>query len=145
MRTWNMMLKKISMFAVVSIFFIGGGVEIQAQDSGIAAPEDMPAEIAEMLNEMKSDGVDVDVVTSDEPHDAEVASVGATAGTRYLYTTLRVVSKSANRGCGYANWNCMTNLCKKDLGTTAWRGWAGCWKKDSWICYFECGQRRDAF
>jgi hypothetical protein len=41
---------------------------------------------------------------------------------RYLYTTLRVVNASGTRGCGYADWNCMTNLCKTDLGSAAWRG-----------------------
>ena len=64
---------------------------------------------------------------------------------RYQYTTLRVVNSGAPRGCGYSDWNCMTNLCKADLGSTAWRGWAGCWSSDgNWICYFDCEQVKDA-
>jgi leucyl aminopeptidase len=59
---------------------------------------------------------------------------------RYLYTSLRIISSSANRGCGYGDWNCMTQLCKADLGTTAWRGWAGCYRDgDPYQCMFECG------
>lgn len=66
---------------------------------------------------------------------------------RYLYTTLRVISSSASRGCGSSDWNCMTRLCKADLrDTNAWRGWAGCWKDGSkYICNFECGQVRSLF
>lgn len=65
---------------------------------------------------------------------------------RFLYTTLRTLSSSGSRGCGYADWNCMTNLCKSDLNNLAWRGWAGCHRSDnSWLCLFECGQVRDLF
>jgi hypothetical protein len=70
----------------------------------------------------------------------------AAGPSRYQYTTLRVVNTSAPRGCGYADWNCMTNLCRSDLGSTAWRGWAGCWRSDgNWICYFDCEQVKDVF
>jgi hypothetical protein len=83
-------------------------------------------------------------------------AVGITIGTppppppgkdRYLYTTLRVITNGSPRGCGYADWTCMTNLCKSDLqDTSAWRGWAGCWRKDnSYQCYFECGQVKQFF
>jgi len=67
--------------------------------------------------------------------------------TSYLHTTLRVVNNGNPRGCSYANWNCMTNLCKSDLqDQNAWRGWAGCWQKNNnYICYFECGQTRKFF
>lgn len=65
---------------------------------------------------------------------------------RYLYTSLRIISSSASRGCGVNDWNCMTNLCKADLGQSAWRGWAGCWKSGSgYTCNFECGQVKDMF
>ncbi len=65
---------------------------------------------------------------------------------RYLYTTLRIVSSSASRGCGVNDWNCMTKLCKADLGQSAWRGWAGCWRSNSnYTCNFECGQVKDMF
>ncbi len=69
-----------------------------------------------------------------------------TTKNRYIYTTLRVITNGANRGCGYSDWNCMTQLCKKDLGTTAWRGWAGCYRDGSnFQCYFECGQTKTLF
>lgn len=65
---------------------------------------------------------------------------------RYLYTTLRIIADGAPRGCSASDWTCMTNLCKADLGQSAWRGWAGCWKDGSkFICNFECGQVRDFF
>lgn len=71
----------------------------------------------------------------------------APTAKRYLYTTLRIISSSASRGCGVYNWNCMTNLCKADLNSqSAWRGWAGCWKEgSSYTCNFECGQIRKMF
>jgi Zn-dependent metalloprotease len=70
-----------------------------------------------------------------------------TVGNRYLFTTLRVISSSARRGCGYADYNCMTRLCKSDLrDNSAWRGWAGCYRSGSkFQCYFECGQVRKFF
>ena len=61
-------------------------------------------------------------------------------GHRYIYTTLRVTTDGAPRGCGYADWNCMANLCKAELGSASWRGWAGCFRRDAWLCLFECGQ-----
>jgi hypothetical protein len=64
----------------------------------------------------------------------------------YLYTTLRVVSSGGPRGCSYGNWDCMTSLCRADIGASAWRGWAGCQKiGSSWLCLFECGQVRKYF
>lgn len=70
----------------------------------------------------------------------------AAGPNRYLHTTLRVVNASAPRGCGYADWNCMTNLCRADLGSASWRGWAGCHRSNgSWICYFECGLVEQVF
>lgn len=87
-------------------------------------------------------------------HQARFAKLGVefamemakSAGTaprpnRYLYSTLRVISGSAPRGCGASDWACMTALCKADLGSDAWRGWAGCWRDgSSYQCYFECGR-----
>ena len=59
---------------------------------------------------------------------------------RYLYTSLRVISSSAPRGCRVNDWNCMTRLCKRDLGAEAWRAWAGCWNRGArFTCNFECG------
>jgi hypothetical protein len=66
--------------------------------------------------------------------------------THYINDTLRVINDGAPRGCGYSDWNCMTNLCKADLGSAAWRGWAGCYRSGGvWICYFECGRVADVF
>jgi vibriolysin len=60
---------------------------------------------------------------------------------QYFYNSLRVIADGASRGCSSGNWNCMTNLCKVDLGANAWRGWAGCWQKSGkFICYFECSR-----
>jgi leucyl aminopeptidase len=66
---------------------------------------------------------------------------------RYVYTTLRVIGNDSSRGCSYADWTCMANLCKSDLqDTSAWRAWAGCWRRDSnYECYFECGQVKPVF
>jgi Zn-dependent metalloprotease len=68
-------------------------------------------------------------------------------GNRYIYTTLRVISSSASRGCSSSDWSCMTRICKADLrDQSAWRGWAGCWKEgSSYTCNFECGQVRKLF
>lgn len=112
----------------------------------VAGPDGMPAEVAAMFDEAKNAGAEISIAPSEEPLDAELSAATNAAGSRYLYTTLRVINNGSSRGCGYANWNCMTNLCKSDLGdSSAWRGWAGCWRHDAWICYFECGQRRNAF
>ena len=66
---------------------------------------------------------------------------------KYLYTTLRVISSSATRGCGYGDWNCMTRLCNSDLqNNNAWRGWGGCYRDGSnFQCFFECGQIKQFF
>lgn len=118
----------------------------QDQAGSAAAPEGMPPEIAQLFDDAEASGAAVSVATSEAPADLEPASPGAMVGSRYLYTTLRVINNSAPRGCGYADWNCMTRLCRSDLrDSAAWRGWAGCWRRNAWICYFECGQRRDAF
>ncbi|MEX0320026.1 MAG: M4 family metallopeptidase [Ruegeria sp.] len=64
----------------------------------------------------------------------------------YLFTTLRIISDSGPRGCGYSDWNCMTRLCRTDLGNSAWRGWAGCYRDGSvFQCMFECGMVRKYF
>lgn len=65
---------------------------------------------------------------------------------RYLYTTLRIISSAAPRGCGNNDWSCMTRLCKSDLGSSAWRGWSGCYRDgDNFQCLYECGQVRRFF
>jgi Zn-dependent metalloprotease len=60
-------------------------------------------------------------------------------GGSYAFNTLRVITDSSPRGCSLSNWQCMTNLCKADIGTNASRNWAGCWQNGAkWQCYFEC-------
>lgn len=119
-----------------------------AQQAGAesATPGAMPPEIANMIG--AAGGGEVSIAAPSEPLEGSQPNVpAATAASRYLFTTLRVVNNGNPRGCSYANWGCMTNLCKSDLhDNTAWRGWAGCWKSGSnYICYFECGQTRNAF
>jgi hypothetical protein len=146
------MPKSITSFLCAAIF-LGTAVQASAQSSntGTAAPEGMPPEVTTMLQNMRGAGAETSIAPSEAPGDLRRdqrtgTGTGVTAGSRYLYTTLRVVSSGSARGCGYADWNCMTNLCRSDLAdTSAWRGWAGCWRRDSWICYFECGQRAEAF
>lgn len=115
-----------------------------AQES--AGPEGVPPEIAQMLGQAALGGGEVTIAPSEQPSGIDTAAPGL-AGSRYLFTTLRVVTNGSPRGCGHADWSCMSNLCKSDLqDTSAWRGWAGCWRQDSnYICYFECGQVREAF
>jgi hypothetical protein len=107
-----------------------------------AGPGEVPPEIAAMLGGMDGGTTAIAAPASEEP-----AAPGASAaGSNYLYSTLRVVNNGNPRGCGYADWNCLSNLCRADLGSTAWRGWAGCWRDgNNYICYFECGQSRAAF
>jgi hypothetical protein len=69
------------------------------------------------------------------------------AKPQYIQSTLRVISNT-NGGCSFANWSCMANLCRADLGATAWRGAAGCLRQESphsFICYFECNQYRRTY
>jgi Zn-dependent metalloprotease len=68
--------------------------------------------------------------------------LAAQVKNKYLRTTLRVINDGNPRGCAYGDWNCMTRICKADLADqSAWRGWAGCWRKgNNFICYFECGR-----
>jgi bacterial leucyl aminopeptidase len=66
------------------------------------------------------------------------------AVSRYLYTTLRIISDQAPRGCRSGDWTCMSQLCRQDLGASAWRGWAGCWAEGAkFQCNFECGAARE--
>jgi len=127
-----------------------------AQDAS-EPPESPPSD--EGASASPPDGLDPQLVSEfglealigNPPTDIS-ASVGAetppvpAGADRYLSSTLRVVNSGSPRGCSYANWACMTNLCKSDLGSAAWRGWAGCQKSgSSWICYFECGLVRNSF
>ena len=72
--------------------------------------------------------------------------LSALTGNSYIYDTLRVITKNASRGCNSGDWNCMANLCKQDLGQTAWRGWGGCDPHNNdYICYFECSVVKSTF
>jgi hypothetical protein len=118
----------------------------RAQDA--AGPAGMSPEIGSLFADATAQGGTVTFAPSEQPAAVGMSGAGASvAGTRYLYTTLRVTNTGAKRGCGVSDWNCMTNLCRADLADqSAWRGWAGCWRDgDTFICYFECGQIRSAF
>lgn len=131
--------------AVFAICICAGG-QTRAQEA--AGPSDMPPEIAKLFADAGAQGGEYTVAPSEQPPNAGIAEDGDTlAGSRYLYSTLRVTTSGSNRGCGVSDWNCMTNLCKADLADqSAWRGWAGCWRDgNNFICYFECGQARNAF
>ncbi|MEW7009284.1 hypothetical protein [Lentilitoribacter sp. EG35] len=142
-----------SAFIVGAVAFSFGLSNIAvAQDA--AAPEDMPEAISSLFADAEAAGNEVSFAEPEgqqpgaDGHMSAADSEAATAAAkRYIYTTLRVISNGNTRGCSSGNWNCMTRLCKADLRTqSAWRGWAGCWKKGSkFICYFECGQTRNAF
>jgi hypothetical protein len=110
----------------------------EADEESLAAP---PGGVDPQL--IESFGAETIIGMSEEILEQEPGAgppAEAAMPNRYVYTTLRVVNRGNTRGCGYANWSCMTNLCKRDLGTSAWRGWAGCHKSgSSWVCYFECG------
>ena len=139
------MLKHLSRAVVIfAVSALSAPIESVAQDS--AGPQGVPPEIAEMLGQAARAGGEVTVAPSEEPPGAATAIPGV-AGNRYLYTTLRVITSGSPRGCGHGDWACMANLCKSDLqDTSAWRGWAGCWREDSnYICYFDCDQAREAF
>jgi len=135
-----------SILVVPCLLLLAGTGSVMAQQSGaeISAPVGMPPEIAGMLNQ---GGGEVAVAPPSRPADQAPPPGAGLAGTRYLFTTLRVVNNGNPRGCSYSNWDCMTNLCKSDLqDNSAWRGWAGCWRDgNNYICYFECGQTRNAF
>lgn len=132
-----------------SLFVLMSTSMAVAQDSatGSASPEGVPPEIAAMLGEGVAEGADTSIAAPESPaEDVGVSTDATVAGSNYLYTSLRVINNGASRGCASGNWACMSNLCKADLGPTAWRGWAGCWKEGSnFICYFECGRSLSAF
>jgi hypothetical protein len=129
--------------AAISVFF---AMPAGAQDA--AGPAGMPPEVESLFADAATKGGTVTFAPSEQPASVGMSGAGASvAGTRYLYSTLRVTNSGANRGCAVSDWNCMTNLCKADLADqSAWRGWAGCWRDGgTFICYFECGQIRNAF
>lgn len=133
-----------SLSRMIMALAIGLATPAFAQES--SAPEGMPPEISALFADAQEQGGTVTIAPSEEMPEGSMEA-GASAAPRYLYTTLRVVTNGASRGCASGDWNCMTNLCKADLQSqSAWRGWAGCWKKgNDYICYFECGQTRNAF
>jgi hypothetical protein len=131
----------------VSVLLIAGAlltIEIhsalaQASGATTAPPEGIPAEVSSQFG-----GAGASVAP---PQGAPTAPTeGALSGSNYIYDTLRVITKNVSRGCASNDWNCMANLCKQDLGQTAWRGWAGCHAHDNdYICYFECSQSKQTF
>ena len=58
---------------------------------------------------------------------------------QYLLTLYHVIGQDSPQGCSNAGWDCMTNLCKSELGPASGRSDAGCWSQgDSWQCTFSC-------
>jgi hypothetical protein len=58
---------------------------------------------------------------------------------QYLLTIPHVIGHDNPRGCTNAGWDCMTNLCKAELGPASGRSDAGCWSQgDLWQCTFAC-------
>jgi hypothetical protein len=165
MKEAEMAVSPLGFLVAAVIGLAASSSSVQAQSgAGTAPPEGMPAEIAAMFGAAGSGDV---AVAPPEPQalqqmapqyqppqspqqlvpPQQPAPRSTLAGTKYLFTTLRVVNNGNSRGCNYADWNCMANLCKSDLqDNAAWRGWGGCWREgNNYICYFECGQARSAF
>jgi len=110
----------------------------QDQGASVSPPQGIPPEIASQFN--NSSGASV------APPEPVPPAAATLTGSNYIYDTLRVITKNASRGCNSSDWNCMANLCKQDLGQTAWRGWAGCHAHNNdFICYFECSQAKQTF
>jgi hypothetical protein len=145
-----MISRTLILTAAALLLVLASSAPSQAQgaSAGASGPDGMPPEIAAMLGGAAGTG-DVAIAPPSQPTDPQPRQPVAptAAGTKYLFTSLRVVNNGNPRGCSYANWDCMTNLCKSDLqDNAAWRGWAGCWRDgNNYICYFECGQTRNAF
>lgn len=131
---------------VLIAFFAQGYPAFPLAAQELSPPADVPREVADMFGGDTGDGTVTFAPPEQSEPDKAPESAATLTGDRYIYTSLRVITSAASRGCGVSNWNCMTNLCKADLGQSAWRGWAGCWRDNSkYICYFECGQTRTAF
>ncbi len=112
-------------------------------EAGSALPDGLSSDLIGKFGAEELLGISPEMMAQDL---GEEIPPEAALPDRYLYTTLRLVHRGGTRGCGYSDWSCMTNLCKRDLGSLAWRGWAGCHKSGgSWICYFECGLVRNTF
>ena len=102
-----MLTKRTLTIAFVWAFLGGLSGPLQAQDAdtGIATPEGVPPEVAELFGEMEASGADIDIAPSEEPTNLEFGDSGATVGSRYIFTTLRVINNGSPRGCGYGDWN----------------------------------------
>jgi hypothetical protein len=137
----------LTVLTAVSLFIVGSTTAIAQEGAGgSSGPEGVPPEIAALLGQAGEGGATTIAPPAVVP-DLDAASADASAvGSNYIYNTLRVISNGGTRGCGSSDWTCMANLCKSDLGSSAWRGWAGCWKEGgNFICYFECSQAKSAF
>jgi hypothetical protein len=71
---------------------------------------------------------------------AEKPTAAAALGKgQYLLTIYHVIGHDNPQGCTNAAWDCMTNLCKAELGPASGRSDAGCWSQgDLWQCTFSC-------
>ena len=58
---------------------------------------------------------------------------------QYVLTVYHVIGQDNPHGCTNAAWDCMTNLCKTELGPASGRSEAGCSSQGSqWQCTFTC-------
>ena len=58
---------------------------------------------------------------------------------QYLLSLHRVIGHDNPQGCTNGGWDCMTNLCKAELGPASGRSDAGCWSQGyQWQCTFAC-------
>ncbi|MDD9923736.1 MAG: hypothetical protein OXQ92_15875 [Boseongicola sp.] len=117
-------------------------IAISAQGAGSSGPSEMPDEAKQQIDKLGGQATPNSVTAPEAPP----VDLSTFSGDKYVYTTLRNITKSNARGCAVNDWACMSRLCKQDLGSNAWRGWAGCNPHNNdFICYFECALVRDAF
>jgi hypothetical protein len=58
---------------------------------------------------------------------------------QYLLSLYHVIGQDNPQGCTNAGWDCMTNLCRTELGPASGRSEAGCWSQgEGWQCTFTC-------
>jgi hypothetical protein len=130
----------LTILSAVTFLTIGSAVAIaQEGAAGSSGPEGIPPEIAALLGQAGEGGATTIAPPTAVP-DIDAMSADASAvGSNYIYNTLRAISNGGTRGCSSGDWNCMTNLCKADLGSNSWK------EGGNFICYFECSAVRAAF
>lgn len=124
------MSKKIKVSAIAGLCLAGLAIAAGAQTVSTQSSQMITADEAKFENLEESEAA-IDKGTA-------IASINV-AKDSYLYTHLKASTNS--KGCGYSDWNCMTNSCKTTFqNQSVWRGNAGCWKNKNgtYICYWDC-------